>query len=140
MLDFALQLSLESGGCIKFDLKAFDEALHTVLTGGSNRRSLENFVRAAARASERRDPPLLVASTLLVTGYVDAGEDLRIARFRAGLNPGIPYSLLGFVPHFYVADLPRTSVQHAQEAQNAARSVRLRNVRIGNPHLLGHDC
>jgi pyruvate formate lyase activating enzyme len=50
LLDRAVQLSLETGGCIKFDLKARDEALHTVLTGESNRRTLENFARAARRS------------------------------------------------------------------------------------------
>ncbi len=139
MLDLAVQFSLESGGCIKFDLKTYDEVLHTVLTGGSNRRSLENFARAASRASERPDPPLVIASTLLVPGYVDAAEVARIARFIAGLNPGIPYSLLAFAPHFHMADQPRTSARHAEEAQSAARSAGLRNVHIGNRHLLGYD-
>jgi len=139
LLDLAVQLSLETGGCVKFDLKAYDEVLHTVLTGGPNRRSLENFARAASRVSERLEPPLVVASTLLVPGYVDAAEVSRIAQFIAGLNPRIPYSLLGFAPHFYMAGLPRTSARHAEEAQAAARSAGLRNVRIGNRHLLGHD-
>jgi pyruvate formate lyase activating enzyme len=96
MLDLALQLSLESGGCIKFDLKSFDEVLHTVLTGASNRRSLENFARAAGRAPERPDPPLVIASTLLVPGYVDAGEILRIApihRWSESRHPLLPARL-----------------------------------------------
>jgi pyruvate formate lyase activating enzyme len=139
LLDLAVQLSLESGGCIKFDLKAHDEVLHTVLTGGPNRRSLENFARAASRVAERPDPPLVIASTLLVPGYVDATEVTRIARFIAALNTGIPCALLGFAPHFRMADLPRTSARHAEEALAAARSAGLRNVHIGNRHLLGHD-
>lgn len=139
MLDLAVQLSLETGGCIKFDLKAYDEVLHTVLTGGPNRRSLENFARAARRVSERPDAALVVASTLLVPGYVDAAEVSRIAGFIAGLNPAIPYSLLGFAPCFYMADLPRTSARHAEEAHAAARSAGLRNVHVGNCHLLGDD-
>ncbi len=139
LLDRAVQVSLETDGCIKFDLKAYDEVLHTVLTGGSNRRTLENFARAACRVDERPDPPLLIASTLLVPGYVDAAEVERIARFIAGLNPSIPYALLGFAPHFHMADLPRTSVRHAEEAEIAARSAGLTNVRVGNRHLLSSD-
>ena len=135
LLDLAVQLSLETGGCIKFDLKAYDEVLHIVLTGGSNRRTLENFARAAGRITERVSPPLVVASTLLVPGYVDAVEVGRIAQFIAGLNPSIPYALLAFAPHFYMADLPRTSARHAEEAAFAARSAGLRNVRIANRHL-----
>jgi pyruvate formate lyase activating enzyme len=54
LLDRAVQLSVESGGCIKFDLKAYDENLHAALTGASNRRTLENF--AAGRAPVERTP------------------------------------------------------------------------------------
>ena len=139
LLDHAVELSLRTGGCIKFDLKAFDEGLHTALTGASNRRTLENFARAARRFGERPEPPLVVASTLLVPGYVDAEEVRRTARFIAALNPEIPYALLGFAPHFRMSDLPRTSVRHAEEAAAAARSAGLKNVRIGNRHLLSHD-
>jgi pyruvate formate lyase activating enzyme len=136
LLDRAVQLALESGGCIKFDLKAYDETLHRVLTGASNRRTLENFARAARRAGERPDPPLVIASTLLVPGYIDAAEVGKIARFIAGLNPDIPYALLGFGPNFYMYDLPTTSLAHAEAAEAAARAAGLRNVRIGNRHLL----
>jgi pyruvate formate lyase activating enzyme len=135
----ALDLSLATGGCVKFDLKAHDEALHRVLTGASNRRTLENFAQAAARFHERPSPPPVVASTLLVPGYVDADEVGRIARFIAGLNAAIPYTLLGFAPHFLFPDLPRTSVRHADEAEEAARAAGLQTVRVGNRHLLGRD-
>jgi pyruvate formate lyase activating enzyme len=139
LLEYAVQLSLETGGCIKFDLKAFDETLHTVLTGASNRRTLENFARAARRFRERPQSPLVVASTLLVPGYVDAEEVGRIAQWIAALDPGIPYALLGFAPHFYMRDLPQTSMRHAMEAEDAARAAGLTNVRIGNRHLLSGD-
>ena len=145
-LDQAVDLSLETGGCIKFDLKALDETLHLALTGVSNRRTQENFRRAAQRIPERLSsrrgrggPPLVVASTLLVPGYVDAKEVGQIARFIAEIDPDIPYALLGFHPHFFVPDLPRTSVRHAREAEEAARAAGLTRVRIGNRHLLSRD-
>jgi len=146
LLEKAVQLSLETGGCIKFDLKAYDESLHLALTGVSNKRTLENFARAVRYIPERPEslglrtkgpePPLVVASTLLVPGYVDVKEVARIASFIASLNPAIPYALLGFHPHFYMPDLPRTSVRHADAAEAAARAAGLTNVRIGNRHLL----
>jgi len=139
LLDRAVQLSLESGGCIKFDLKAYDENLHAALTGASNRRTMENFARAARRSSERPAPPLVIASTLLVPGYVEAPEVGRLARFIASVDPNIPYSLLGFGPHFCMPDLPRTSVRHAEEAEAAARAAGLTNVNIGNRSLLSRD-
>jgi pyruvate formate lyase activating enzyme len=139
LLDQAVELALRSGGCIKFDLKAFDETLHKVLTGGSNARTLENLARAARRIRERPKPPLVVASTLLVPGYVDAAEVERIARFLASLDPEIPYALLAFAPAFAMGDLPTTSARHALEAEAAARRAGLLRVRIGNRHLLGPD-
>jgi len=138
-LDAAVQYSLNTGGCIKFDVKAFDEELHRALTGISNERTLDNFARAARRITERPELPLVVASTLLVPAYVDAEEVGKIARFIAGFSPNIPYSLLGFAPQFFMSDLPCTSVQHAERAEAAARAAGLLNVRIGNRHLLGRD-
>ena len=139
LLDQAVDLSLRTGGCIKFDLKAWDDDLHRALTGVSNHRTLDNFHRAAQRIAERCQPPLLVASTLLVPGYIDVDEVRRIAEFIARLDPDIPYSLLGFHPHFFVPDLPRTSVRHADQALTAAQAAGLRRVRIGNRHLLSRD-
>jgi pyruvate formate lyase activating enzyme len=135
----AVQLSLETGGTVKFDLKAFDEGLHIALTGASNRRTLYNFANAVSRFEERPEPPPVVASTLLVPGYVTPDEVGRIARFIARLNPDIPYALLGFAPNFYVPDLPCTSVCHAEAALEAARTAGLTNVRLGNRHLLSRD-
>jgi pyruvate formate lyase activating enzyme len=137
LLGAAVQYSLDTGGCIKFDLKAYDEELHIALTGISNRRTLENFARAARRFGEQPEPPLVIASTLLVPGYVDAEQVGKIARFIAALDPRIPYALLAFAPNFYMSDLPCTSVQHARAAEVAAREAGLVNVRVGNRHLLG---
>jgi pyruvate formate lyase activating enzyme len=139
LMDQAVQLSLETGGTVKFDLKAFDEGLHLALTGASNRQTLDNFARAAARFAERPEPPLVVASTLLVPGYVTPDEVGRLARFIADINPHIPYALLGFAPNFYMPDSPCTSVRHAEAAKAAARAADLTNVRIGNRHLLSRD-
>lgn len=133
----AMSIALASGGCIKFDLKAWDERIHRALTGFSNRWTLENFRLAAELASARPVPPALVASTLLVPGYVDAEEVGALARFIADVTPDIPYSLLAFSPQFYLHDLPVTSQAHAEEALAAAKAAGLSRVRIGNIHLLG---
>jgi pyruvate formate lyase activating enzyme len=139
LMDRALDHSLATGGCVKFDLKAYDDGLHRALTGVGNARTMENMARAAARFDERPSPPPVVASTLLVPGYVDAEEVGRIARFIADLNPAIPYVLLGFAPRFLFTDLPRTSVRHAEQAEAAARAAGLQTVHVGNRHLLSHD-
>lgn len=136
-LDQAVNLSLKTGGCIKFDLKAFDDHLHKALTGISNRPVLENFTRAAGRFNERQEHPLVIASTLLVPGYIEAEEVHEVAGFIAKINPGIPYSLLAFAPQFYMSDMPFTSARQAKEAEEAAYEAGLKNVHIGNRHLLG---
>ncbi len=136
LLDEMVDIALSTGGCIKFDIKAHDEALHIALTGITNRRTLDNFARAAKGIPARPDPPLLVASTLLVPGYVDEREVGRIAAFLASLDPRIPYSLLGFHPHFFLADLPRTPAVLARRCLEAARKAGLSRVKIGNVHLL----
>jgi pyruvate formate lyase activating enzyme len=139
LLDEAAELSLKSGGCIKIDLKAWNESVHQALTGVSNKRTLENFKRLVSMIKKRPHPPPLIASTLLVPGYVDEEEVSNIARFIASLNPEIPYSLLGFYPHFYMADLGRTSRKHALRCKELAEMEGLKNVRIGNIHLLSND-
>ncbi|NQU15903.1 MAG: radical SAM protein [Desulfobacteraceae bacterium] len=128
--------ALVSGGCIKFDLKAWNETLHMALTGVTNRRTLENFARLAKRIPSRPEPPLLIASTLMVPGYIDAIEVGRIAEFIESVNPEIPYSLLAFHPEYKMTDLPATSQKQAQECLDAASQAGLRRVRVGNTHLL----
>ena len=132
-----LNLSMQSGGCIKFDLKAFDENLHLALCGVSNRQTLENFQWLGQFTHERPDPPLLVASTLLVPGYIDEEEVGKIARFIASVDPAIPYSLLAFYPQFEMNDLPTTSRSQAEACQKSALKAGLERVRVGNVHLLG---
>ena len=134
------ELSLRSGGCIKFDLKAWTEELHIALCGVGNKRTIENFQLLAQYVFRRPCPPFLIASTLLVPGYVDQEEVARIASFIASLSPDIPYSLLAFYPQFMMNDLPTTSRQHAEECFEAARRQGLKNVRVGNLHLLGYQC
>jgi pyruvate formate lyase activating enzyme len=138
-LSMMAAVSLTSGGCIKFDLKAWDEGLHKALCGVSNQKTLNNFKELSKRIPERPDPPFLIASTLLVPGYIDEQEVDAIARYIASLDPEIPYSLLAFYPSFYLRDLPTTSRKHAIRCQETAKSAGIRRVRIGNVHLLGKD-
>ena len=136
LLDEMIELSLESGGCIKFDLKAWDRNIHLALCGVDNTRTLENFAAVAARLTERAEPPLLVASTLLVPGYIDTDEVKEIASYIAELNPGIPYALLGFHGDFLMTDLAPTSRQQAEDCLAAAKAAGLTRVRLGNIHIL----
>jgi len=135
-LTLMADLSLRSGGCIKFDLKAWDDGIHHALCGVTNQKTLENFRTLSKWIGRRSKPPFLIASTLLVPGYVDEPEVAKLAAFISSLNPEIPYSLLAFYPQFYLNDLPTTSRLHALRCKTAAEKAGLKNVRIGNVHLL----
>jgi len=136
LIEKVVQLSLKSGGTIKFDLKAMDENLNLALCGVSNKPTLSNFRRIGEKFNERLVPPLLVASTLLIPGYIDAKEVKSIAKFIAEVNPEIPYSLLAFYPNYVLNDLPTTSFEQAHDCLKVAKDSGLKNVRLGNIHLL----
>ncbi len=136
LLKQMVELSLNSGGCIKFDLKAWSEEINIALCGTSNKRTLDNFQFLAGYTKIRPSPPLVVASTLLIPGYVGKEEVAGIAAFISSLDPDIPYALLAFHPDFLMTDLPTTSRHQAMECLDAARAAGLTRVRLGNIHLL----
>lgn len=126
---------MESRGLIKFDLKALSPELHAALTGVSNASVLRNF-RTLAQHGEKREEEFLIASIMLVQGYVGVSEVRRLADFIASCDPTIPTALLGFFPHHMMSDLPCTSRAHANAAVKAAQDAGLTNVRVGNRGLL----
>jgi len=136
LLDRAARLSFESGGCIKFDLKAWSPEVHMALTGFGPEQTRENFERLVPLFQARREPPFLVAATLLVPGYVTEHEVGTIARWLASLDRGIPYSLLVFHPHFLLEDLPVTPRRQVEACLKAAREAGLERLHVGNLHLL----
>ena len=125
-----------SGGTLKFDLKAHTPQIYETLTGISNAAILRNF-ESIAVSKRDREGEFLVASILLVPGYIDIKEVGKLCLFIADVDPTIPTALLGFSPHHAMSDLPRTSKAHAQAALSTAKDVGLENVRIGNLGLLG---
>ena len=132
------KISLETGGIVKIDFKAWSPSIYQALTGINGvERVKENIRLVASLMDKRPEPPLLVVSTLLVPGYVDLYEVRKIAEFLAKINPKIPYVLLGFHPDHRLTDLPRTSRDHMFKAYNIARETGLREVFMGNLFLLG---
>ncbi len=131
----AAELSFKSNGVVKFDLKAFDKNLSLALSGVTNERAYSNFRMIAEKFFDKREEPVLTATTLLVPEYIDKGEIENIAEFIAELNPEIPYSLLVFHPSFYMSDMPITPRKQVDECYQAARKY-LKKVNVGNIHLL----
>ena len=130
------EYSFNSGGTIKFDLKFFDEKLNLAFCETSNKQAYKNFEMLVEMHRERKEVPFLHASTLLIPFYVDEEEVYNIAKFIAELDENIPYSLLAFYPSFLLDDLPTTSWKQAIACYEAAKRAGLKNVRIGNLHLL----
>ncbi|MCX8172152.1 MAG: radical SAM protein, partial [Archaeoglobaceae archaeon] len=124
-------LSKKSNGTVKFDLKAWNENLHLLLTGRSPERVRKNFELIGEKF-----PEVLSATTLLVPYYVNEFEIEGIAGFIASIDEKIPYSLLIFHPDYKLIDLPVTPKEQVMKCYKTAKKY-LRNVNIGNLHLLG---
>ena len=136
-LSRVVDVSLNSGGIVKFDLKAWSNSIYKALTGIDPGNLFENVKYIVDRSGERREVPLFAASILLVPGYVDDYEVEQISSFLASLDRDIPLSLLAFHPDFLLVDLPPTSFSHAEKALRIAREAGLRRINIGNRFLLG---
>lgn len=129
------ELSLESGGGIKYDIKFWNERLNEAICGISNEKIFEEFRKLGELHKQRREIPFLRASTLLIPGYVDENEVKEIAKFISSVDREIPYTLLAYYPCFEMYDLPRTSKELALKCLKEAKKY-LKNVRIGNVNLL----
>ncbi len=133
----AAELSYESGGNIKFDLKAWNKPVHLALTAMDNERVFRNFELVYREFYEkRRNIPVLGATTLLVPHYVGEEEVGEIAKFIASLDAEIPYNLLVFHPDFMMDDIPTTPEKQVWRCYDAAKRY-LKNVNVSNLHLLG---
>ncbi len=128
----ASKLSYESGGTVKFDLKAWNSYLHMILTGRSNEQTLKNFEKIFDKY-----PEVLSATTLLVPYYVDEKEVEGIAKFLASLSDDIPYSLLVFHPDYRLSDMPVTPRSQVERCYRVAKKY-LKRVHIGNKFLLAY--
>lgn len=130
------ELSLKSGGCIKIDLKFWDEKLNIAIAGVSNKQTYENFEMLAEMHKDRKSPYFLYASTLLVPHYITIEEVRNIANFIASIDESIPYILLAFHPNYKFSDIGFTSKRFALKCFQECKQAGLKNVAIGNKHLL----
>ncbi len=136
----AAEIAHESGGNIKFDLKAppsANSALNEILTGVKNDQAYANFelVFNKIGCDSTSGVPVQMATILLVPGYVDVPEVEEIAGFVGSLDPNIPLSLLVFHPQWNMRDLPVTPRRQVLKCREAA-SRHCNNVHVGNLGLL----
>ncbi|MEL9939655.1 MAG: radical SAM protein [Ignisphaera sp.] len=136
------RLSLESGGIVKIDWKAWTPSVYQALTGVDGKKAVdrikENVKIVSEMAKKRREIPLLVISVLLVPGYIDEVEIRGIAEYIASIDPETPVIFLAFHPDHLLKDLPPTSISHAKKAIETAHEASLKRVYIGNKWLLGN--
>ncbi len=136
------ELSVKSGGIVKVDWKAWNPNVYQALTGVDGvkaiKRLKENTRIVVELGRERDEPPLLVVSVLLVPLYVTLDEVRGIAEHVASLDVNVPMVLLGFYPTWYMRDLPTTSISHALDAMKVAKEAGVKEVYLGNVHLLGN--
>ncbi|MEN3046850.1 MAG: radical SAM protein [Candidatus Hydrothermales bacterium] len=130
-----LEIVKESGGILKFDIKAYSKEVYFALTGYDGKKVFENLELAVNYLGDLSSKHLC-ASTLMVPGYIDEYEISGICEFISKLNPSIPYALLAFAPHFEMSDARRNYKSEAYRFYEIVKSKGLKNVRIGNFFLL----
>lgn len=106
------------------DLKGFTAPWYRRLGG-----DLETVKRSIALAAERCH---VEVTTLLIPGENDSPAEIRaLARWLAGVDPGIPLHLSRFFPRYRMADRPPTPVERVYALAEEARA-HLRYVYTGN--------
>jgi len=136
LMRFWAEYALRSNGCIKIDFKTFSEELNIALCGSSNNNTKENIKLVAQYIKKREKLPILIVSTLLIPEYIDEYELTQIAKFISSINKKIPWSFLGFYPHFHFNDLSCTSRKQVDIALQIAKDYGIENTHAGNVHLL----
>ena len=140
LVEKCMQIAINTGGNIKFDLKSFNKKLNLALCGISNRRTLENFKFLAENyfGTRGKEMPEMSGCTLMVPGYINHEEVELIANFISEINPEIPYSLLVFHGDYQMRDLPITPKKQAEKCLKTAKKF-LKQVHLGNKFLLGYS-
>ncbi|MFC1559698.1 radical SAM protein [Candidatus Margulisiibacteriota bacterium] len=117
-------------GCIRLDLKTFNDNLHIALTGSSNKWTFKNVEILADISRSVKTYKFLTLSTLLMPGYVENEEVSAISRFIASIDKSIPYRIIKFLPGFYLNDIPETSSKDLLSAKEVAQNQGLNDVEV----------
>ncbi|MBM4271546.1 MAG: radical SAM protein [Deltaproteobacteria bacterium] len=105
-------------------LKAWDDNLHLAITGKKKKEIFDNFERAYREGME------LKANVVYVPGLVDVDQVEGIAAWLAGLNPGIPFHIMGYIP-VPGQEYERPTAEQMKEVDAACRRY-LQNVAVSH--------
>jgi pyruvate formate lyase activating enzyme len=108
------------------DIKAYDAEKHRWLTGCPGDRILKLPEEILKRGF------VLEVLSLLIPGLVDVDELEKIARILKNVDKEIPFTILAFFPEYRMKDFNIPSVEEMVHAYEAAKSIGLTKVRLGN--------
>jgi pyruvate formate lyase activating enzyme len=109
------------------DLKAFNDRFYRDQCGARLGPVLETI------GLMREMGIWLEVTTLLIPGLNDSEEELEaLARFLAGIDPGIPWHISRFHPTYRLMDRPVTPVRAIQKARDIGYGAGLQYVYTGN--------
>lgn len=109
------------------DIKAYDGEVHRRLTGASN-----NWVLKVPEEILKRGFVLEVL-TPYIPAWIEKDQIEKIATLLAAVDKNIPFTILAFFPEHEMGNVPSPTLEQMLSAYEAARSVGLRQVKLGNP-------
>jgi pyruvate formate lyase activating enzyme len=127
VLDFATSVT--------FDLKAYDDEVHTALTGARAEPVLRNAERIG-----REHPERLWEYRILVIPKITDDQVAPLCEFVAAIDRELPVCLLAFRPNYVLDHHPGASSALMEGCVDIARSKGLRNVHwAGAPNIPGRS-
>ena len=119
---------------ITFDIKAFSDDVHRLLTGAPVKPVLRNAEYIIEHAFQK----VYEFRVVVMPGLTE--EAVKIAEFLAGLSEDIPVCFLAFRPNFVLEDLRGITVQELERVVDAAKTYGLKKVDwAGLPGISGRN-
>lgn len=114
---------LEECDWINFEVKAFDDEVHKVITGAPVEPILRNLSQLITRARNK----IRVVRTVVIPGIND-GQVGKIASYIADLDETVPYKIIAFRPNFILYFHPGPSSRLMEKLTKIVRSKGLKDV------------
>jgi len=108
------------------DIKAFDDEVHTWLTGCSNREILALPEEMLKRGF------ILEVLSLYIPQVVETPQLVEVGKLLSRLDPHTPFTILAFFPENQMRDYRHPTAQEMVEAFLEVKATGLERVRLGN--------
>ncbi len=118
-----LERVIDIATSISYEIKAYDDDVHRMLTGAPSTPVLRN---ASVLATDAREN-IRVFRTVVIPGITEH-QIARIAAFIAEIDPSIPYRLIGFRPNFILYYHPGPSKDLMNDLTEQCRDAGLTDV------------